>query len=167
MNGLCECGCGEKTSLAKANHTKNGRVRGQPIRYIFGHNRIGKPHSIESRKKMSISKIGNQNAKGMKHSEQAKKKMQTHGCYGTRTYSSWQAMRYRCSNPNNRNYKRYGGRGITVCDRWNDFVNFLADMGERPEGTSIDRINNDKGYYPDNCQWATPKQQANNRRNNI
>lgn len=83
------------------------------------------------------------------------------------TYSSWLSMRYRCTNENSDNYHLYGGRGISICDRWNDFVNFLADMGERPPGTSLDRVDPDGNYTPSNCRWATPKQQARNRRNSL
>jgi hypothetical protein len=88
----------------------------------------------------------------------------THGQKGSRTYETWKAMRQRCLNPRNPSYPRYGGRGITICDRWLSFENFLTDMGERPEGKSLDRINNDLGYSPNNCRWATNKEQSRNRR---
>lgn len=85
---------------------------------------------------------------------------------GTPTYASWASMKQRCLNPNNPNYNHYGERGITVCESWkNGFVNFLNDMGVRPDGLSLDRINNDKGYSPDNCRWADKTLQALNRRN--
>lgn len=82
----------------------------------------------------------------------------------TPTYRTWQAMRARCHNPNAIHYDSYGGRGINICDRWNDFSNFLADMGERPNGKSIDRIDPNDNYEPTNCRWATAKEQTNNQR---
>ncbi len=78
------------------------------------------------------------------------------------TYTSWDSMKDRCNNPNHRNYHLYGGRGITVCLDWAWFPNFLKDMGERPEGTSIDRLNNDGNYCKDNCKWSTQAEQIHN-----
>jgi hypothetical protein len=81
------------------------------------------------------------------------------------SYKIWCYMKTRCYNKNNKDYKHYGGRGIIICDRWkNSFENFLNDMGEKPEGYSIDRINVDGNYEPSNCRWATQKEQVNNRR---
>lgn len=90
--------------------------------------------------------------------------MTKHGMKGTPTYMSWQSMKDRCLNQNAPNFAHYGGRGIGVYGPWLDFGNFLRDMGPRPPGTSIDRINGDWGYSPDNCRWATREQQNANRR---
>lgn len=79
-------------------------------------------------------------------------------------YHSWAAMKKRCNNPNFKYYYNYGGRGITYCERWETFTNFLADMGPRPEGTSLDRIDPDGNYEPGNCRWATRTEQNRNRR---
>ncbi len=90
----------------------------------------------------------------------------THGLSETRVYKTWTAMKDRCSNPKNKAYANYGGRGIAVCDRWmNSFESFYADVGDRPSDQhSIDRINNDGNYEPSNCRWATKSQQQSNQR---
>lgn len=93
-----------------------------------------------------------------------------HGLKHHPLYHTWTDMKQRCLNPNNKRYCDYGGRGITVHDRWraeNGFVNFLQDMGERPEGKTLDRINNDGNYEPSNCRWATIQEQNLNTRRNV
>lgn len=82
----------------------------------------------------------------------------------SRTYHTWVAMKNRCTNPQQDNFSRYGGRGIKVCSRWDNFDLFLADMGERPTGKTLDREDNDKDYDPDNCRWATQAEQRANQR---
>lgn len=95
----------------------------------------------------------------------------THGhtCGGkfSPTYHSWMAMVQRCTNPARPSYPRYGGRGIGFPERWAVFENFLADVGERPAGRTLDRIRNDEDYGPANCRWATPAEQAQNRSSNV
>jgi hypothetical protein len=91
----------------------------------------------------------------------------THGKSHSGAYKSWTSMLSRCRNPNDGAYPMYGARGISFCKRWNDFTKFYADMGDRPAGHSIDRINNYKNYSPGNCRWATCKEQSQNKRNNV
>lgn len=93
----------------------------------------------------------------------------THGLSHTPEYKIWRAMLQRCHDPSCNEYSNYGGRGILVGDRWRDsFENFYADMGPRPSAEySIDRENNNDGYHPNNCRWATPEEQHNNKRTNI
>ncbi len=88
-----------------------------------------------------------------------------HGYYGTPTYQSWKAMKRRIKDPNDAHI--YRDRGIVICERWNSFENFLADMGERPEGTTLDRINNDGNYEPSNCRWASSSQQNKNQKRSV
>lgn len=104
--------------------------------------------------------------------EQRAKASKKHGHSGrsnadtTPTYKTWSSMKRRCKDKNHCNHASYYDKGIKVCERWEDFTNFLEDMGERPEGKTLDRIDGDKGYYKENCKWSTPKEQANNMNRN-
>ena len=85
----------------------------------------------------------------------------------TPEYYAWQNMRRRCYDVKTINFNKYGGRGISVCDDWHDFINFYNDMGERPKGMSLDRIDNNKGYYKDNCRWTNRTTQSRNQNTRV
>lgn len=105
---------------------------------------------------------------GCLQKERASKAGKTHGHRSNRciskTYNTWVHLHQRCNNPNNKDYKYYGGRGITICDRWSKFENFLADMGKAPRDLTLDRKNNYGNYEPDNCRWTTRIKQSRNSR---
>lgn len=112
---------------------------------------------------------GNSKSCGCVAVERISKLNRTHGASRTPEYNAWLTMRNRCHNPRSKSFGDYGARGITVCNRWRkDFGDFIKDMGPRPSPRhSVERRNNDKGYTPENCFWATKEVQANNARSNV
>lgn len=101
---------------------------------------------------------------GCLHGETLRKRNQTHGQTKTKGYKTWQEMKDRCQRESNRAFCNYGGRGITICSEWMSFERFISDMGQPKPGQQIDRIDNSKGYFKENCRWVSPKQNSRNRR---
>lgn len=134
----CTCDCGNETVVSRGNLVK-GQVQSCGC--------YREDHRAEN------------GAKCARHGQRSNK---AKGTGRSGTYTTWEAMNMRCNNPNYEWYYMYGGRGIKVCERWRKFENFLEDMGERPEGRTLDRIDGNLGYYKANCRWATPQEQTDN-----
>lgn len=137
--------CAEGCTCAKHDLRNTGQ-------YQPGSSGFNRPHSEETR--LKLAQYMGERASSYKH-----------GWAGTPTYATWSSMHSRCTDPRNASYQRYGGRGITVCGPWDDFETFLSDMGERPRGMTLDRINRDGNYEPVNCRWATKAEQEANKSN--
>jgi hypothetical protein len=138
----CRCDCGNLFS-ARADRLKNGNTRSCGCL------------------RNAVLKAASERKKGSRKAEVKPSNPRSPLYY---TFLSWMNMRLRCENPNATQFKDYGGRGITVCARWADFDAFLADMGPRPEGLTLDREETDGNYEPGNCRWASRKEQQANRR---
>lgn len=183
----CKCKCGT-VSIVRSDGLKNGRSQRCSIcRHnnlhknsqmmpglqigkwkIIEHAKVDKPqYHYKVQCECGNIKIVNGNALRNGRSNQCRDcSLIIHNMEGTPTYNTWKCMWERCTRIKNHNYHRYGGRGITICERWEKFSNFLADMGIKPTGKQLDRINNDGNYEPSNCKWSTPKENSNNRHQN-
>ena len=137
----CRCSCGTERTVTRYALTHGKSTRCQSCRTSAVNRRLAKEGRHPSRKHGHTTRAST-----------------------TRTYNTWKGMHGRCRYERVNGFGSYGGRGITVCDRWSTFENFLADMGERPEGMTLDRIDVNGRYEPSNCKWSTPKEQAQNKR---
>lgn len=148
--------------LVAINYTPDRRRTGGPegawvVQCDCGTHKAVRPYLLTSGQQVSC---------GCFRDESAAKRLRTHGRTNTFEFNVWTAMRKRCNYPKHSKYHLYGGRGIKVCTQWNDFVSFLADMGECPfDKGSIERLDNDIGYEPANCVWLLKSEQSKNRRN--
>jgi hypothetical protein len=119
---------------------------------------------VEVDRKIRLVRSGRTSSCGCVFREKMAARNTKHGQSGTKTYRVWKNMRARCGSETDSDYHLYGGRGIKVCERWQDYLAFVEDMGECPPGKSLDRVDVNAGYSPDNCRWATAKEQAGNKR---
>lgn len=147
---LCQCACGNQKTVVRSS-LLSGMTKSCGC--------LAKEQAKEAAKKMIKHNQANGYACVTKH---GKARRGQH----SRSYKAWMGMKRRCHNPNDKTYLEYGAKGITVIDRWHVYENFLADMGECPDGLSIERIDYTKGYSPENCKWATTHEQCRNRSNN-
>lgn len=185
---LCVCECGKERIVRGTRLTNNiTKSCGCIIRTDIKGKRFGrlvaiKFHHVEKQKAFWECLCDCGNKKNIRASDLIKgsitscgcfrneillKRVRKHGKSDTSIYNVWFGMKQRCENQNHTSYKNYGGRGIKVCDRWQNFENFYADMGESyKQGLTIERVENNRNYSPDNCEWVTWKKQNNNRRSN-
>ncbi len=149
---LCLCDCGNKVEVT-SNALRRGTTKSCGC--------LMRETSAENMRKVGATTGAMNGRLSAKHGH-----TRYQGAGRSPTYKSWQAMKDRCDCPSNAGFSSHGAKGVAVCERWRDFRNFLADMGERPEGTSLDRINPFGNYEPENCRWATPEVQHQNTRRN-